>query len=128
MYQSPISLYEKAVEAIIEQREDRIFAKIQDAFDVQVDKEELIRALQYDRDQYAKGRMDAIMEMDLVKVVRCKDCGHRGDPVMCPMCYEEYQEWDDDGYHEWETVVHDYSVDSGFCYMGERGDNEHISI
>lgn len=58
MYKSPISIYETAMQTIIEQRENAIFAKVQDAFDVQVDKEELIRALQYDRGQYDKGYRD----------------------------------------------------------------------
>ena len=60
MYQSPISIYETAMETIIEQRENAIFAKVQDAFDVQVDKAELIRALQYDRGQYEKGFRDGL--------------------------------------------------------------------
>ena len=62
MYKSPISIYETAMETIIEQRENAIFAKVQDAFDVQVDKEELIRALKYDRDQYNRGYKDGKRE------------------------------------------------------------------
>ena len=62
MYQSPISIYETAMQTIIEQRDNAIFAKVQDAFDVQVDKEELIRALQYDRGQYEAGYRDGKAE------------------------------------------------------------------
>ena len=58
MYQSPISIYETAIQTIMEQRENAIFAKVQDAFDVQVDKKELIRALKYDRNQYEVGYRD----------------------------------------------------------------------
>ena len=65
MYQSPISICETAMNTIIEQRENAIFAKVQDAFAVQVDKDELIRALQYDRDQYNKGYADG--KADAVK-------------------------------------------------------------
>lgn len=68
MYQSPINLYETAMQTIVEQRENAIFAKVQDAFDVQVDKEELIRALQYDRDQYEKGYRDAKQEQRWIPV------------------------------------------------------------
>lgn len=68
MYQSPISIYETAMETIMEQRENAIFAKVQEAFDVQVDKAELIRALQYDRDQYEKGYRDAKQEQKWIPV------------------------------------------------------------
>jgi hypothetical protein len=51
MYKSPISLYETAMQTIMEQRENAIVAKVQDAFDVQVDKDELIRALRDWADQ-----------------------------------------------------------------------------
>lgn len=64
MYQSPISIYETAMQTIMEQRENAIFAKVQDAFNVQVDKEELLRALKYDRNQYEagyrEGKADAV--------------------------------------------------------------------
>lgn len=58
MYESPISIIETVVQSIIEQRENTIVAKVQDAIDVQVDKGELLRALQYDRGQYDKGYKD----------------------------------------------------------------------
>lgn len=58
-------------------------------------------------------------------VVRCKDCKYRGD-YGCPMYYEEYVEWDDDGYHEMEIVEHDHTVDNGFCDRGEKMDKEQI--
>lgn len=58
MYKSPISIYETAMQTIIEHRENAIFAKVQDAFDVKVDKEELLKALRYDRNQYEAGYRD----------------------------------------------------------------------
>ena len=63
MYQPPINIYETAMQTIIEEREGAIFAKIQSAFDVDVDKDELIRALQYDRGQYEKGYADSKADM-----------------------------------------------------------------
>lgn len=39
-----------------------------------VDKDELIRALQYDRDQYDKGYQDA-----MASVVKCEECKHQDD-------------------------------------------------
>lgn len=61
---------------------------------------------------------------DVVKVVRCKDCKNRGEAVICPMCWEETIEWDDDGYTEIDFVTHDYTTDNGFCHMGERREGE----
>ena len=60
MYNSPIKVYETAMQTIMEERDGAIFAKIQSAFDVDVDKQELIRALQYDRGQYDKGYRDGL--------------------------------------------------------------------
>ena len=56
---------------------------------------------------------------DVLKVVRCKDCKFRGD-YPCPMYYDEWVEWNDDGYHESEWIDHDQTIDDGFCHMGER--------
>lgn len=104
MYQSPISIYETAMQTIMEQRENAIFAKVQDAFDVQVDKAELIRALQYDRDQYKKGYADGRADT-MAELVRCKDCKHwHGETGWCN--------------------VHSHFVDrlGDFCYPEESGD------
>ena len=59
-----------------------------------------------------------------LELVRCKDCEHRGDDTYCPMCFEETIEWDDDGYFEWDYIVHDRTLDEGFCDRGERKDND----
>lgn len=61
---------------------------------------------------------------DVIKVVRCKDCKHRGD-YPCPLYQEELVEWDDDGYSECDLVQHDKTTDNGFCHMGERGENDY---
>lgn len=58
--------------------------------------------------------------VDAVEVVRCKNCENRGIPTFCPMCYEESLEWDDDGYTEWDNIIHDPTTDDGFCDCGER--------
>ena len=72
MYESPIHITELA---------DNIFQQISDAKEayimaevklvVDVDKDELIKALSYDRDQYYKGYADRDNE-----IVRCKECKH----------------------------------------------------
>ena len=67
---------------------------------------------------------DSVVEENVVEVVRCKDCKHRGDDVHCPMCYEEEIEWDDDGYTEVDWILHDRTKDEGFCDRGERREGE----
>ena len=75
MYKSPITIIESTMDSfyktIIEQKENAIVAKIQSSFGVDVDKDELLRALQHDRGQYEKGYSDA-----MASIVRCKDCKH----------------------------------------------------
>ena len=66
MYESPITIIESTLDsfskAIIKQREDAIFAEVQSSFGVDLDKDELIRALQYDRNQYDKGYADGFRQ------------------------------------------------------------------
>lgn len=69
MYKSPIDIIYGQIETQLEGDVLRAVQKV----GVDVDKHELLRALQYDRDQYEKGyadgKRDAINEL-----VRCKDC------------------------------------------------------
>ncbi len=64
MYKSPIEVatilntqVERAVQSIHKELENRVYSAILQA-GVNVDKEELIKALQYDRDQYLAGYAD----------------------------------------------------------------------
>ena len=57
--------------------------------------------------------------IDAVEVVRCRDCKHRyGDE--CPMRHVEWVEYEEDGFIERDDIVHDHTVDDGFCNCGER--------
>ena len=68
--------------------------------------------------------IDNAPTVDAVEVVRCKDCVHRREPTECPMCYETWVEYDDgDGYCDTDILIHDRSIDEGFCDRGEREDN-----
>ena len=73
--------YESPIEMIYGQMrietENAICKAVQNV-GVNVDKDELIKALQYDREQYQKGYKDRDEE-----IVRCKDCAHRGNPKKC---------------------------------------------
>lgn len=67
MYESPIKVFQGNLEM---QFDGEILKAVQRA-DITVDRDELIRALRYDREQYQKGFDDA--RKGAVPVVRCKD-------------------------------------------------------
>ena len=49
--------------------------------------------------------------VDVVPVVRCKDCIRRYDTDECPMCFLS------------EGQYYEFTRDDGFCDRGEREDN-----
>lgn len=60
-YESPITaIYEQIENQITQDFENRLMAEVKMKVDVNVDKDELLKALEYDRHQYEKGRDDAI--------------------------------------------------------------------
>ncbi len=69
MYESPIELIISEIQTkLVEEKERRILKGVQN-IGINVDKDELIKALAYDRGQYEKGYADRDKE-----IVRCKDC------------------------------------------------------
>ena len=56
-------------------------------------------------------------------IIHCRNCKNRYT-TDCPMLFEEYVEWDDDGYHESDYIVHDNTVDAGFCDRAVLDENE----
>jgi len=66
-YQSPIEVFQTQMQSQIVGEIYKAVMKV----GVNVDKDELLKALQYDRDQYQKGYKDRDAE-----IVRCKDCKH----------------------------------------------------
>lgn len=64
-YQSPIEVVQTQLQSKVE---EAIFKAVMKA-DIYVDKDELLKALAYDRHQYQKGYNDRDRE-----IVRCKDC------------------------------------------------------
>jgi hypothetical protein len=66
-YQSPIEVIQTQMR---NQIEGEIYKAVMNV-GVNVDKEELLKALQYDRGQYQKGYKDRDDQ-----IVRCKDCKH----------------------------------------------------
>lgn len=103
MYESPIKIIQGQIKM---EMESNIMRAVQ-SYDIHVDKSELLRALQYDRGQYEKGFQDAVMDRDLVEVVRCKDCKFYHDKGYCTKTTGLTR------------IKPDY-----FCSYGERKDNE----
>ena len=50
-------------------------------------------------------------------IIRCKQCSNKGDPILCPMVFEEtfYNE----SWEEWDSIIHDNTIDNGYCDRGE---------
>ena len=52
---------------IIKQQEDKIVYEVRQAIGYNIDKQELVKALQYDRGQYQKGYADAMAILDKIR-------------------------------------------------------------
>ena len=60
MYKSPIELVNSFTPMTVQRYDDAIMTEVLAKVDVIVDKEELMKALQYDRNQYMKGYKDGV--------------------------------------------------------------------
>ena len=67
MYKSPIEV----VYGQLQTKFESDVVKAVQSYNINVDKDELIKALAYDRNQYDAGYRDA-----MATIVRCKDCVH----------------------------------------------------
>ena len=68
MYESPLTkIYGTIQNQIIKQDEENMMYVVNRAVGYDVDKEELIKALNYDRDQYKKGYADAMAVIEDIK-------------------------------------------------------------
>ena len=108
MYKSPIEIIYAQTQTQIE---GDIFKAIQ-SYGIAVDKNELIQALAYDRDQYSKGYTDGKAGA-MADLVRCKDCKY----YQANCCFN--RQWDMESAPEVPLVRED-----DFCSYGERKDNE----
>lgn len=112
MYESPIKIIESTIDSfykdIVKKKDDAIFAEIQSSFGVDVDRGELLLALQYDRFQYDKGYADGRRDaMD--DLVRCKDC----------------KKWEyDENFSGWCVEWRRRTLGDHFCSYGERREGE----
>ena len=98
-YQSPIEVIYNDIEYHFE---DAVFKAIQKV-DIKVDRNELIKALEYDRAQYDKGYADGRADT-LNDLMRCGECKF----------FRPYS-------HTYNCVLHISTVcEDGFCSYGER--------
>ena len=109
---SPVELiYEDAKNTFFEQTEEHIMARVESTLGVKVDRDELIKAMNYDREQYRKGFENGYKKRN-AEIIRCKDCIYNygimhncefsKDDIVCTM-------WETDGMHS-----------DDFCSSGER--------
>lgn len=93
MYKSPIEIINDEIKMHFE---NEILKAIQH-YEIQVDKDELIKALNYDRNQYEKGYNDAVDNLQKTgKWVGIEYDGYAdGNPVYdvweCSNCHEEHE-------------------------------------
>lgn len=117
MYESPIRLLVQQLETSVrEQQEKQIFEAVQKC-GVDVDRDELIKALAYDRAQYAQGysdgRADAQRWISVedeypdsklkVLVIAYEDMYDRGEIKPCPAVHTAYTRGEDEGWFDWYT-------------------------
>lgn len=109
MYESPIELIQKQMQLDLE---SKIMSAVQEV-GISVDKEELIRALKYDRGQYEKGYADgkrdggkknAALELLLDWAIEC-DFGYDNIP-------DEYEQYKDE--------IKDMDYKEGLIYIAEK--------
>lgn len=115
MYESPITLMKAKTDNFIKEvneKTDEVIFKAVVNILPQVNKEELIKALEYDREQYSKGYKDRDSE-----IVRCKDCvywkyraNRNGDEWGACLFIEELED------------AERWTEDTDFCSYGERGE------
>lgn len=75
MYESPITLLVQDMATQLIQKQEQAIMEAVNRYDVAVDKEELIKALNYDRNQYNKGYKDGANEvLDKIKaeILKCE--------------------------------------------------------
>lgn len=101
MYESPIKIIYGQMQSQIE---GDTFKAVQ-SYGIDVDKEELIRALQYDRKQYEKGYADGRNDA-MGDLVCCENCKNNG---MCSI--QDAMNW-----------TPKINIGDSFCSYGEKKD------
>ena len=110
-WNSPITVIEEITQKITHDKDEHIFEAVLSE-GISVDRDELSKALRYDRDQYYKGyiagKTEALRE-GYVSVVRCRDCDNTDIPI------------DEEDEHDYWCMKHgSYVCEDDFCSYGER--------
>ena len=110
MYESPINLlYAPFVSKVLQEQENTIVKVVQKVC-VDVDKDELVKALAYDRGQYDRGYADGRAARDR-EIVRCEDCKY-------------LSHFDDEEVDLWCGVWANKTSEDCFCKWGKRKEND----
>ena len=117
-WKSPLQLkrndiYEDIGRATAKAFDDMVFRAVAEV-GIEVDRDELIKALAYDRGQYEKGYGDGYRAAK-DEIVRCKDCK-----------YWETVEYYPDGTKDVCRLLKRQTQDDCFCSYGERKDDAGI--
>lgn len=105
MYESPIKVVLSDIISDVVKKENEYIVECVQKVGVNVDKDELVKALEFDRGQYEKGWHDRDAE-----IVRCKDCKWRGKHG----CYRNRDSY----------TWYNRPKDDDFCSWGERREDE----
>lgn len=83
MYESPITMFVEQIQEELKKKQEETVVKAVFNAGFNVNKDELYKALKYDRNQYDKGYADGYSERDS-EIVRCKDCKiWNREPINC---------------------------------------------
>lgn len=95
MYEPPIEVIYGEISYAFE---GEILKAVQKA-GINVDKDELIKALKYDRDQYSKGHLDGMIQREM-QIIRCKDCEwwDSESKEKYRVCHKHNTGWKEDDY------------------------------
>lgn len=96
MYKSPIEIKIDDIVSDAVERVDKYIVRYIQQVGVNVDKDELVKALKFDRGQYEKGWNDRDNE-----IVRCKDCKWRGELGCAVSIVDESDIPNDDDFCAW---------------------------
>ena len=108
MWESPIQIItDDIIKDIVQKEEEWLMESVHRVW-FNFDKDELVKALNYDRDQYERGYADGRGARDS-EIVRCKDCKHYRDSFPYNTC---------DVFDAMATDADD------FCSYGERKGTE----